>query len=82
MVNLVKPRNLLHVFYQKEIKRYDIVQKTKLTKVPNEKCCIPDFGSFHTLQQNVLDQQYIQAANQSLQRPKEHSLKHESLSPS
>jgi len=29
--------------------------------------CMPGFESFHMLQQNVLDQQYTQAANQSLQ---------------
>ena len=51
-------------------KMYDVyLYRVRLTKVANKKCSIPDFGSFHMLQQNVLDQQYIQAANQSLQRP-------------
>ena len=49
-------------------KMYDVyLYRVRLTKVANKKCSIPDFGSFHMLQQNVLDQQYIQAANQSLQ---------------
>lgn len=36
---------------------------------------LPDSESFHMQQQSVLDQQYIQVANQSLQRPtKSHNL--------